>query len=118
MNQPLKKAQPLQVPIDLEASKKSYKALLYNVFSLLDSYVGRKIGAPEIWQTKPDDMEMLTAQGAEVMVEFAPVIDSKWTKLAGFGIIAGGIYGAKYYATLDLIEKSMTAQENKPHDAV
>lgn len=72
-----------------------YKAMLGGIINLLGMYLN-KSSETECFTLTKEEMELITSQGAECMIEFVPTVDSKYLKLAGFSLVVVSVYGMRY----------------------
>lgn len=72
----------------------------------------------EGFKLSDEEASMLAKQGAEVVVEFSPQLNSKYVKLGAFAVALGGVFGmrAMAYSEFIKIENSRKLNDNKKNE--
>lgn len=96
----------------IKQDPKVYQASLKSLFLFSGVFLatGFKFKGFEISEA---EAEQLAIAGSEVAVEFAPQLDSKWTKIGAFMICACSVYGIRVYSYTEY-QKALALSENKP----
>lgn len=91
---------------------KQYEKMVGSFFDLMGNYLSTATGH-EGFKLKPDEKQVLAEQGAEVMIEFAPMMNSKYVKLGLFTTTMVSIYGVKVYSYQNELMEQMRLEQNK-----
>jgi hypothetical protein len=105
-----KEAQAEKISQDNHEQILQYERMMGAILEFSGSYLSTATGF-EGFKLKPDEKKLLSAQGAEVMQEFAPMIQGKYVKLGIFATSMVSVYGMKFYAFQTELAKTMIEVE-------
>lgn len=104
LSQPTSNEQKMSVDV--------YKQMLTGVITLSSVYLN-KASESEIFTLSKEEMELVTQSGADCLMEFVPSVNSKYMKLAGFGLVLASVYGVRYYQFEEVLKQKKKLREVK-----
>lgn len=110
-----KKDQKLTNSVNSNEQKMSievYKQMLAGVITLSSVYLN-KASESEIFTLTKEEMELVTTSGADCLMEFVPSVNSKYMKVAGFGLVLASVYGVRYYQFEESLKQKKKLKEVK-----